>query len=183
MRTLRRQVEVQCTERRRTRGPRDSTTARSPSSVGSRPSVGATCSCHVGEAGNGHSATHGRVGPAPLVPVVAVEPVDLDVGDDHPDLLAGLPEERDPEAATHGAAPAVGPHDVARPQRAVGEDDGDAVVVRDQVLDARTLLDLDAVVGEPLPEHLLGAPLRERAGSTARAWWGSASRRRRGRRR
>ena len=72
----------------------------------------------------GDEVRHHAVRPAPLVPVVAVEALELDVGDQHPHLLARLAEERHAEQAPDRAAAAVGTDDEARAHGADGRGDG-----------------------------------------------------------
>ena len=58
------------------------------------------------QTGGGQRAErHEAFGVAPHVPGVAVEAVDLDVGDEHPHLLAGLAGERDAGLLTDPAVP------------------------------------------------------------------------------
>ena len=109
----------------------------------------------------GDEVGHHAVRPAPLVPVVAVEALELDVGDQHAHLLARLAEERHAEQAPDRAAAAVGTDDEARAHGADGRGEARAVLGRGQVLDAHALLDGDPELGEPLAQHLLHPPLRD----------------------
>jgi hypothetical protein len=115
-------------------------------------------------AGQWHQRDTGLAG-HPHPAVRAVQPGQPHIGEQCPHRLVGLAVEADAETAAHRAPAAVGADQIpgAQPGRPVGSGQrrGHAVVVLVEVDQCRGQFDVVAETGQPLPQQLLGAELRQ----------------------